>query len=87
MPSKRPQRVWMYSPKSAPKPKIPVVFKDRVQAEAGRFVDEVLRPRFVQTPLEDSCFNNIVHMYTRWYRCWLYFCATYACPSPKATRS
>ncbi|MDP9347642.1 MAG: hypothetical protein M3P24_00630 [Gemmatimonadota bacterium] len=84
MPSKRPRRIWAYSPKPVPKPKIPPAFKDHVQAEADRFVSEVLRPRFVRTPPEEPRFNYAVDVYTRWYRSYLYFCATYACPGPNA---
>ena len=84
MPPKRPRRVLMYSPKAAPKPKIPLVFKNRVQAEADRFVTEVLRPRFVWPAPDEPQFNYVVDVYTRWYRSYLYFCLTYACPRPNA---
>lgn len=80
MPSKRPQRVQMYSPKAAPKPKIPAAIKDHAQAEVDRFVDEVLRPRFLRIPPEEPRFDYVVDVFTRWCRSYLYFCASYACP-------
>lgn len=47
-------------------------------------MDEVLRPRFVRPPPGEPGFNYVVDVYTRWYRGYLYFCATYACPGPNA---
>jgi len=84
MPAKRPQRVWMHSPKPPAKPKIPSAFKDQVQGEVDRFVADVLRPRWVQPPPEEPRFNYPTDVYTRWFRGYLYFCATYACPGPNA---
>ena len=65
----------------ASKPKIPEVLKERLQAEADRLLEE-FRPNYIQSPRPD--FNYRTHLYTTWFRSYLYLCSTYACPHPNA---
>lgn len=76
MPSRR--RTWQPSRRAIKRPSIPAGLKQRVQEEADRLVAEVLRPRSVQQPHPD--FNYITDIFTRWFRSWFYFCATYTAP-------
>jgi hypothetical protein len=76
--------VWVRSAAREPKPKIPEYLKARVGADADRLVAEVLKPRHVEPPPAEPKWNYKIDVYTTWYRSYLYFCATYACPGPNA---
>ena len=79
MAKKSPKR-WTYSPKSAPKPKVPDTVKQSVQEQCDAFVETNLKPRHIQLPPGDHLFNYIVDLYNLWYRNFFYFCAKYRCP-------
>lgn len=80
---KKPRRIWAPSGRG-PKPKIPDYLKEQVGTAANRLVAEVLKPRYVDPPPVDPQWNYKVDIYTTWFRGYLYFCATYACPGPNA---
>jgi hypothetical protein len=81
MAKKSPKR-WVYSPKSAPKPKVPETVKRHVQERCDTFVETTLKPHRIQPPPDDARFNYIVDLYNLWYRNFFYFCARYRCPAP-----
>jgi len=78
--SKR-QKTWVYNP---PKPKVPEATKAEVEAKATELVNTVLKPAHIKPPRKNQQFNYITDIYTKWYRSYFYFCATYACPGPYA---
>ncbi|MBN1429053.1 MAG: hypothetical protein JXB07_11755 [Anaerolineae bacterium] len=78
--TKKSPRQWVYSPKSAPKPKIPEAIKQTVTDRCNALVENVLKPKAVQPPPEDADFNYIVDLSTKWHGSYFYFCATYRCP-------
>jgi hypothetical protein len=47
-------------------------------------VADVLKPRYVLPPPPDPRWNYRIDVYTTWFRGYLYFCETYACPGPNA---
>jgi len=75
---------WVYSPPKAPKPKVPDVTKQDVTAKANALVETLFKPKFIKAPSLDERFNYIVDIFTKWFRNYLYFCATYHCPGPNA---
>ena len=79
--AKNPSKRWVYSPKSAPKPKVSDAVKKQVQERCDAFVETILKPRHIHPPREDQYFNYIVDLYTLWYRNFFYFCAKYRCPA------
>jgi hypothetical protein len=81
--SKR-QNTWVYSPRQLPKLEVPGGIKAEVNAKAAVLIDTTLKPTHVEPPPENYQFNYIVDIYAKWYRCYFYFCATYACPGPSA---
>jgi hypothetical protein len=81
-PGKR--RVWTAATPRVSRPSVPEALKERVQREGDALVAEVLRARAVKPPPENPAYNYITDVFTRWYRSWFYFCATYTCPSPRA---
>src|SRR3982750_4092377 len=80
---KKPRRVWGTSRRSS-KPKIPDYLKERVGTNAKRLAADVLKPRYVAPPPAEPRWNYKIDIYTTWFRGYLYFCATYACPGPDA---
>ncbi len=80
--AKKPPKRWVYSPKSAPKPKVPEDVKRHVQERCDTFVETTLKPHRIQPPPDDARFNYIVDLYNLWYRNFFYFCARYRCPAP-----
>lgn len=80
--AKKPAKHWAYSPKSAPKPKVSDETKKHVQDRCDAFVENTLKPRYIQPPPDDARFSYIVDLYNLWYRNFFYFCAKYRCPSP-----
>lgn len=78
------KKTWVYVPPRPEKPRIPETLKHQVQAEADRLVEEIFKPQAIHEPPEEPRFNYITDVYTRWFRSYLYFCATYACPGPNA---
>lgn len=81
--TKKAPKQWVYSPKSAPKPKVPDTVKKAVQEKCDAFVEKTWKTRHIQPPPENPQFNYIVDLYNLWYRNFFYFCAKYRCPSPK----
>jgi hypothetical protein len=78
------KKVWMYCPPRKLKHKVPERIKDHVQEKADQLIQFVLKPSHIKPPPNDTRFNYIVDIYSKWYRSYFYFCATYRCPSPNA---
>ena len=82
MPKQR--KMWVYSPPRPPKPRVPDTVKAEVDAKASELVESTLKPKHVKPPPDDERFNYIVDIYTKWFRSYFYFCATYRSPGPRA---
>jgi hypothetical protein len=78
------RKMWVYSPPKPAKPSVPEAIKTELDARAGELVASVLKPQHVQPAPADERFNYIVDIFTKWYRNYFYFCATYHCPGPNA---
>lgn len=76
------QKMWVYSSKKPPRPKVPENIKEEVETKAKELIESFLKPEHIQPPPEDMQFNYIVDIYTKWYRSFFYFCAKYASPGP-----
>jgi hypothetical protein len=76
-------KTWARSPgKKSSKPKVPPGLKDEVQERANQFIESELKQNLIQPPPEDSDFNYIVDIFSKWYRSYFYFCSKYRCPAP-----
>jgi hypothetical protein len=58
--------------------------KREVQSKAKKLIDEVLKPKYVQSPKKDQQLNYAIDIGGKWYRNYFYLYSTYACPDPKA---
>jgi hypothetical protein len=77
----RAKKQWVYAPA---KPTVPDELKAEVQKKADGLVETFLKPNFIEPPPEDTQWNYIVDIYTKWYRNYFYFCSKYHCPAPTA---
>jgi hypothetical protein len=77
-------KMWVYSPAKQSGPKVPETVKTNTEKQAKALIENVLKPQHIKPPVEDTQFNYIVDIYTKWYRNYFYFCAKYACPGPNA---
>lgn len=82
--SRKQPKMWVYSPRKPTPPKIPDVLKTEVERKGQELVKTYLKPTYVKAPPQDPRFNYIIDIYTKWYRSYFYFCATYAVPHPDA---
>lgn len=82
MPKRR--KMWVYSPPKQPKPKVPESVKMDLEKKAKALVETVLKPTYMEPLPEETRFNYIVDIYTKWYRSYFYFCAKYHSPGPNA---
>ncbi len=78
MPAKKKRILLSVKKKSASK--VPDTVKSQVKAEADELIEKILKPKFIKPPPEDNNFNYLVDIYSKWYRCYFYFCSKYNCP-------
>ena len=82
--ARKPQKRWVYSPRKPVPPKIPAPLKAEVERKGQALVESYLKPTYVKPPPEEPQFNYIIDIYTKWYRSYFYFCATFAVAGPNA---
>jgi len=63
---------------------VPDDVKSKVSERAQALIEE-WKPTSIKVPPKKGYqFNYIVNLYTKWRGNYFYFCATYACPGPRA---
>jgi len=78
------QKRWVYSPSKSKKPKVPEHVKQAVKTQADELIESVLKPKHLEEPPDNPDINYLIDIFSKWYRNYFYFCATYSCPSPRA---
>ncbi len=78
------QKTWRPPTPQRIRHKVPENVKIRVQNEADRLIEAVLKPAHIKPPPENSTLNYIVDMYAKRHQSFFYFCAVYRCPAPNA---
>ena len=63
---------------------VPHSLKDDLSAKAQELIEKHLKPLHVKPPPENTQWNYIVDMFTKWRGSYFYFMAKYACPGPNA---
>ncbi|MGZ8218901.1 hypothetical protein [Methylomagnum sp.] len=66
--AKKPKKMWVYAPSKPAAPTIPPNVKEAVKAEADRWVETVLKPKYIKPPPEAPRFNYLIDINTKWYR-------------------
>lgn len=74
----------MATPAKRTKPKVPDELKKALQEKADQVIEDTLKPKHIKPPPTDNNWNYVADIYSKWYRSYFYFCATYNCPSPNA---
>jgi hypothetical protein len=83
--AKRKPRQWTWSPSSRTShPAADATVKAQAEAKARKFVEEVLKPRFVEPSPEEARFNYVTDITLKWHGSSLFFIKVYACPGPNA---
>lgn len=52
--------------------------------KAEAFIESTLKPKHVLPPPTDHDFNYVAGIVSKWHQHYLYICATWNCPSPRA---
>ncbi len=78
------RRMWVYSPRKRPGPKMPDSVRSGVEHAASELIDKVLKPKHIKPPPKGRQFNYLVDIYTKWYRDSFYFCGLYNSPGSHA---
>lgn len=76
--------MWMLTPPRQSKPRVPEAAKSLVQKRADELVAAFFGPKFIQPAPEETSFNFVSDISTRWQRSFFYFSATFICPNPGA---
>ena len=84
MAKRRKTRVWMPPTPKQPKPTVPDHLRENIISRANETVQKHLKPAHIKPPPTNPEMNYIIDIWTKWYRSYFYFCATYASPSPHA---
>jgi hypothetical protein len=82
MAKRKSKKTWVYTPSKPAKPQVPESIKVEVEKKCNELVETLLKPQYIQPPPEDSQFNYLVDIYTKWYRNYFYFYAKYHSPGP-----
>jgi hypothetical protein len=75
---------WFYNPPRQPKPKVPELIKIEVKEAGDKFVESVLKPKFIEPNPQNKRFNYLVDIFTKWRGNYFYFYSKYRCPGPDA---
>ncbi len=81
------KKTWGYAPPKSPKPKVTELVKSDLKEKADNLIETVIKLEYIKAPPKNSNLNYIVDIYSKWYRNYFYFCATYNCPSSNAISS
>ena len=65
-------------------PKVSDITKAQITSTADRLIETVLKPKYIQPPPEDTDFNYLVDIYSKWHSRYFYLCSKYNCPGPNA---
>ena len=68
---------WAMYPRKTSTAPLPEALKMEVTTKANDLIETVLKPRYIQPPLENPQFNYIVDIYGKWYRKAFYFSAEF----------
>ncbi len=81
------KKTWTYGPAKLKKtrPKAPEELIEYLQKKGDEIVEKIFKPKYLLPVYEEQTLNQIVDIYTKWYRNCFYFCVKYKCP-PDAHR-
>jgi hypothetical protein len=78
------RKLSIFRPERKATSPLPGTVKDEVETKAKELIDNVLKPRHIQSPPEGSDSNYITDISLKWLGSKCFFVSTYACPGPNA---
>lgn len=78
------KRSWRATPPKKSKPSAPESTQLILKEKADWLINDVMKPEYMKPAPTNDDFNYIADIYSKWYRNYFYFCATYNCPSANA---
>ncbi|MBF0549534.1 MAG: hypothetical protein HQK60_03260 [Deltaproteobacteria bacterium] len=63
---------------------MPERLKVDVKAKADIIVESILKPQYIKPAPQNTDWNYLVDIFTKWYRSYFYFCGKYCSPGPNA---
>ena len=74
-------RGWYYNP---PKQKIDEFRKEEIKKKCDKFIESVLKPRFISSEQSASENSHLIDIYSKWWKNYIYFYAKYKDTRPQA---
>jgi len=78
------RKIWMPRTKRSPASKVPDTTKVHVKSRADNLIETVLKPRHIEPPPENTDFNYVTDIYSKWHGRYIYLCSKYNCSGPNA---
>ena len=69
------KKMWAPIEKRGPGPKVPDTTKAQVKSKTDHLIETVLKPRHVEPPPENSDFNYLADIYSKWHSRYFYLCS------------
>ena len=79
------KKSWQVMPAKKIKPTAPSSTQSLLKEKANKLIEDIIKPKHVQSASITNDHNYIANIYSKWYRNNFYFCATHNCPSSNAT--
>src|SRR5262245_51845281 len=76
------KRGWTWGPNRRLKPKVPDEVKAEVERKVGELVEKHLKPEHVKEPPQDTRWNYLTGIHTKWHKSFFYLVGDYASPGP-----
>lgn len=74
------KKVWYYKP---PKPKPDKLTKERIKERCDKFIESVLKPKFISNEQSAVDELNVIDIYSKWWRNFIHFYAKYRDTRPE----
>ena len=82
--AKKKRMTWVYTPARDPKAVVSDATKAEVERAASGVIATALTAKHVGPPPDNSKYNYVTGLSTKWHGRYFYFVATYTCPGPNA---
>jgi hypothetical protein len=79
----KPRKPWNIRP-AKKRVSVTASLKTEVETNPKDLIENVLKPKHVQSPQKENQGNYITDIGAKWYSDYFYFFTTYACPGPNA---
>ena len=78
------KKSWQVMPAKQIKPTTPSSTQSLLKEKADKLIEDIIKPKHVQSASITNDHNYIADIYSKWYRNNFYFCAIYNSPSANA---